>query len=202
MPYLYDNIIASVVGATVFLILASIQMRATGEQVAQTARNTALSQTTSLATWLEEDLEAMGRNREAGQMVFGNISRTGNEASPTGEVLTSLTFRYEDDGGDSTTVAYQVEESESRMVAGEERPIYTLNRLQNGSSSGGASTVLGYFDLRFIDGNATRVPNPVANRGEIQALQLHFSVIPSFESDQMVLDEIHRMVVVPYTPAQ
>ncbi len=202
MPFIYDNLIASVVGATVLLILASIQMRATGEQVAQTARNTALSQTTSLATWLEEDLEAMGRNREAGEVVFKNISRTGNEASPTGEVLTSLTFRYEDDGGDSTTVTYEVRSSENRTVAGEERPIYTLDRQQNGSVSGGASTVLGYFDLHFIDGNAQRVTDPANNRGEIQALQLYFSVVPSFESDRMILDEVRRMVVVPYTPAQ
>jgi hypothetical protein len=201
MPFLYDNLVAALVGTTVLLILMAIQMRATGEQVAQTARNAALNQTQSLATWLEEDLEAMGRNRASGEVVFEGIDRVENEASPTGEVLTDLTFRYEDESGDVTTIVYEVRnpDDETRTIAGEERPVYTLERQAAG---GGTSPALGYFDLRFIDGNATPVSNPAANRGEIRALRLHFSVVPSYSSDRMILDEIHRMVVVPYTPAQ
>lgn len=202
MAFLYDNLVAALVGTTVLLILMAIQMRATGEQVAQTARNAALSQTQSLATWLEEDLEAMGRNREAGEMVFTGIERTDNTASPTGEVLTDLTFRYENESGDSTTITYEIQNPETQTIAGEERPIYTLERRMDGGASDGTSASLGYLDLQFIDRNATPVSDPTDNRGEIQALRVHFSVVPSYSSDRTILDEIHRMVVVPYTPAQ
>ena len=70
MWFLNDNLIASLVSGTVILILFTIQMRATNMSVSESARNQALSQAETFATWLEEDLEAAGRNRGDSEPVF------------------------------------------------------------------------------------------------------------------------------------
>lgn len=207
---LYDNLVATAVAGTVMLMLVSIQMRATNANVAQTGRYAALNQAQTVATWVEEDLKAMGRNRDEGDPIF-DIVATGNRVentnSPTGTVLRTssdpagLTLYYESAAGTDTTLTYELVEADTRTVDGTERTVYQLRRQKNGSVSGGSGAVLGYFDVHFLDRNANRVSNPAANRGAIRAIRAQFSVLPRFQNDETVLSEIHRMVVVPYAPA-
>lgn len=195
MPFVYDNLIATVVGTTVLLILMSIQMRATRTSVAQSGRSMALKQTETLATWLEQDLEAMGRNLDDSETVFTVSERTSNENSPTGSTLIeeeALTFNYRDGGGD-TTIKYAVVEADEQTVSGETRRLYELIR----SPNGGSSATLGYFDIRFIDENA----QTTTNEDEIRGIRVRFSVVSPFQNYETTLQEVHRMVVVPYTPA-
>lgn len=205
MPFVYDNLIASVIGTTVFLILISIQMRATNANVAQTSRKVALKQAQTLATWLEEDLGQMGRNMDS--TPFMPPERTGEEASPMGETFDpdenpAFEFEYEDENGNPTTVQYSVQESPDSPVDvdGGSRTLYELER----SGGGGSSATLGYFDIQFLDRNAqfldeTAVTN---NPDAIQSIRIHFSVVAPFRNDETTLHEVHRMVVVPYPPAQ
>ncbi|MFP4229067.1 MAG: hypothetical protein ACLFTE_09595 [Salinivenus sp.] len=192
MPFLYDNLTATVAGLTVILILASLQMRMTKSSVTQTGRKAALNQAESFATWLEDDLGRMGRNREEGE-VFSMGSRSDEEASPTGAVLRDFTFYSEDDTGTETTVEYTIEEEDS-----DEQTLYELTR--NGGD--GQATRLGYFDVRFLDRDAEVISNPEANEGRIQSVRVQFSVVAPFQNDQTDVGEVHRMVVVPYAPAQ
>jgi len=187
-----------VIGTTVFLILISIQMRSTNATVAQTARNAALNRAETMATWIEEDLGAMGRNRDDGDPIYQGISREDDEDSPTGSVLTSITYFYENDAGtaDSTEIEYGLDES-TRVINGEERTLYSLTRRENGTADGGTSATLGYFDIQFIDGNAT----PTTDENSIRGIRAQFSVVSPFQNEETTLHEVHRMVVVPYTPA-
>lgn len=202
MPFVYDNLIASVIGATVFLILISIQMRSTNANVAQTSRTVALKQAQTLATWLEEDLGQMGRNMDS--TPFMPPERTDEEASPTGETGetfdpekdSAFEFEYKDENGNTTTVQYSVRESpESPVdVDGGPRTLYELER----NGSGGSAATLGYFDIRFLNDNAGVTTDPDA----IQSIRVHFSVVAPFRNDETTLHEVHRMIVVPYAPAQ
>ncbi len=192
MPFLYDNLTATVVGLTVLLILASLQMRMTKSSVTQAGRKAALNQAQTFATWLEDDLGRMGRNRGSGE-VFSIGGRSNQDASPTGKVLDDFTFHFEDDSGSETTIEYSIAERET-----EARTLYDLTR--NGGD--GRTSRLGYFDIRFLDRNAQVVPNPESNEGRIQSVRVQFSVVAPFQNDQTDVREVHRMVVVPYTPAQ
>jgi hypothetical protein len=195
VPFVYDNLIATVVGATVLLILASIQMRATKTSVAQSARSMALKEAETFATWMEQDLEAMGRNLEDDETVFTVHDRTPDEDSPTGYTLfddedegqSDLTFSYRE-----TTVEYDVVKEE-KEIDGKTRTLYQLNRIPDG----GSSSILGYFDIRFINGDAQKT----TNKDKIRAIRVHFSVVSPFQNDETAIHEVHRMVVVPYTPA-
>jgi len=207
---LYDNLVATAVAGTVMLMLVSIQMRATSANVAQTGRYAALNQARTVATWVEEDLKAMGRNRDEGDSIFDIVAasnRVENAHSPTGTVLRSssdpagLTLYYESGAGTDTTLTYELIEADTRTVDGTERTVYRLRRQKNGTVSGGSGAGLGYFDISFLDRNANRVSNPTANRESIRAIRAQFSVLPPVQNDETALSEIHRMVVVPYGPA-
>jgi hypothetical protein len=207
MPYLFDNITATIVGLTVLLILATIQSRATRLNTAETSRNAALAQSEGMATWMEEDLEAMGRHMDPEGDIFYDINKVDNSASPTDEVLTSLTFQYrENKGGSLHTVQYEVSSGEddllkTEIIGGEERPVYRLTRTKDGSEDGGSSTRLGYFDVEFLNRVASPITNPESNKDKIEAVRVHFSVVLPFRNDQTSFSEVHRKMSFPYIPA-
>lgn len=201
MPFIYDNLTAAVVGMTVLLILVSIQMRTTKSSVAQSARNMALKQAETLATWMEQDLEAMGRNLEDDETVYSVGDRISNENSPTGTTLpddTPLTFHYrKNESSSKTTIEYNVATTQTANVNDTTRTLYELNRDSSGVSDGESSSTLGYFDIRFVDEDA----QTTTNEDSIRGIRAHFSVVSPFRNDETTLHEVHRMVVVPYTPA-
>lgn len=206
MQFLYDNLIATVVSMTVLLVLVSIQMRATRTSVSQTARHAAVSEAKTLAEWLEEDVEAMGRNLEDGEVVFedptSSPTKYTNDDSPTGSTLAELTYYYrENEGGSKTTVRYSVTEADTQSVNGEDRTLYELERTTDGSVDGGSPASLGYFDVEFIGRNAGTVTDPVNNQDEIRSVRVLFSVVVPFQGDEGAFQEFHRMIVVPYIPA-
>lgn len=193
MQFLYDNLIATVMGMTVLLILVVIQMRATRANVAQTSRAVAFNQAETLATWLEEDLGQMGRNMDSKPFTFSD--RSDESGSPTEETLTDFEFDYKDEDGNLSTIQYTV-----RYADGESPP-YELER-SDGSGGGGSVGALGYFDLQFINKRAQTPPNTHPDIDKIQAVRVRFSVVLPFQNDETTLNEIHRMIVVPYPPTQ
>lgn len=202
MAFLYDNISAIVVTTTVVLILASLQLRAMRLNTAATSRESALTQSEQIATWLEEDLEAMGRHMAPEDTVFGGLNSVAEDASPTDSVLTDLSFVYRDSpSGALQTVEYDVSTAGTEMVAGQERTLYELSRTKNGASAGRTPGMLGYFEVEFLDRTAAAVHKPVANKEQIEAVRVHFSVVLPFRNDKTQLEEDHRMVAFPYTPA-
>lgn len=202
MIFIYDNLTASILAATVVLILTSVQMRTTELRANQSFRNSALKQAKTFATWIEEDLESMGRHVDDGETVFAVEDRISNAQSPTDSTLKGLTFYYRNaEGGSKTTLDYEISATNTLSVDGTKRTLYELTRQKGGIKSGGSPATLGYFDLHFIGPTAERVSSPAANREKIEALRVHFSVVPSVQNDETTLHEIHRMVVVPYTPA-
>ena len=202
MAFLYDNLVATLIATTVVLVLISVQMRATSANVAQVGRSGALGGAESFATWVEQDLEAMGRHISVSETVFSSPVRRANGNSPTGEVLEGLTFYYRtDEGSPKTTITYEVTEVDTQTIGSEKRTLYQLSRSKNGTDVGGSPVRLGYFDVRFLDQTAGVVTNPAANRSKIEALRAHFSVVSPIQNDETKLQEVHRMVVVPYTPA-
>jgi len=202
MTFLYDNLTAVVVGTTVLLILASLQLRAMELSTAASGQEAALTQSEEIATWMEEDLESMGRHLTSTDTVFGGLSRVENKASPTDSVLTSLSFQYKDSaGGVVQTVEYNVSAAKTDRVEGEERTLYELSRTKGGSSAGRTPGMLGYIDVQFLDRTAASISAPRANVDQIEALRVHFSVISPYRNSNSGVKEVHRMVAFPYTPA-
>lgn len=203
MPFLYDNLIATAVSMTVLLLLVTIQMRATRSSTAQTARQVAVSHAETMASWLEEDLESMGRNFDGTPFEDPSTSpsRHVTEDSPTGETLAELSFFRRSMAGDTTKVQYIVTETDSVTVKGKRRPVYGVRRLNNGVDDGGSAGDLGYFDIRFVGRNANAISDPINNTEDIRAIRVRFSVVLFAQNREVTITEVHRMIVVPYAPA-
>lgn len=194
MQFLYDNLTATVVGTTVLLILIAIQMRATRANVEQMSRSMAFGQAESMATWLEEDLSQMGRNIDGQPFTFPK--RSDESSSPTDETLKVTN----PDGEADFEFEYNDKEIQYTLrYADGESPPYELERSVSGGGGGtGSAGRLGYFDIQFINKNAS----PTSVVGNIQAIRVRYSVVTPFQNDDTMLREIHRMIVVPYPPAQ
>jgi len=194
MQFLYDNLTATMVGTTVLLILIAIQLRATRANVEQTSRSIAFGQAETMATWLEEDLSQMGRNIDGQPFTFPK--RSYESASPTDSIL--------DVSNPDSEADFEFEYNDKKIqytlrYANGGSPPYELERSFSGGGSGtGSAGRLGYFDIQFIKENAS----PTSSIDSIQAIRARYSVVTPFRNDESMLREIHRMIVVPYPPAQ
>ena len=213
MTLIYDNLISTVIAMTVILVLASMQLRATEQQVATTAHYVMKQRTTQLSSWLQEDLGKIGKNM-SGESVPVDTMVVAN-----GDSAKWLTkeFVFERDSIESggnrvrVKVRYDVQETGTRTIEGEERDVFQLTRKQKvGSNSwepaGGSAATLEYFDVDMLDKNAEPVKDPVTklqtDPDTVRSVRIRFSVVPPFQNDQLpVAASRTNTVVAQYLPA-
>lgn len=201
MPFIYDNLIATVISMTVFLILVSIQTQATQINTARTSRNVAKTQAHQLATWMEEDLAEMGKNMTVGAAAFENPQDS------TQWHTTQFTFKHDSllASGDTVQVKtrYDLEKSGARMVDGTTETLYEVQRSRKvGSdpwqSKGQSTGNLGYFEINMLDKDAIPISNPTVNRDDVECIRVRFSVIAPFQNEDTSLRRVYRSIVIPY----
>lgn len=201
MPFIYDNLIATVISMTVLLILASIQTEATQVNTARTSRNAVKAQAHQLATWMEEDLADMGKNMQVGEAAFENPQDS------TQWHTVRFTFKHDSllAGGGTVRVKtrYDLEKTGTRTVDGNTETLYEVQRSRKVGSdpwkSKGQSTAnLEYFEVNLLDKDGSPVTNPKANRDEVESIRVRFSVIAPFQNDETLLRRVRRSTVVPY----
>lgn len=201
MPFVYDNLVASLISMTVLLILTSIQTQATRNNTARTSRNAVKAQAQQFATWLEEDLSQMGKNMSVGDAAFKNPQDS------TQWHTTQFTFKHDSlkTGGGTVQVKtrFQLKKTGTRMVDGTNEQLFEVDRSQKvGSGSwqakGGSTTNLGYFEVNMLDENGNPMSNPSTNPGDVESIRVRFSVIAPFQTEETFLRRVRRSVVVPY----
>jgi hypothetical protein len=213
MTLIYDNLISTVIAMTVILILASVQLRATKQDVAGTAHYVMKQSTKQLSSWLQEDLGKIGKNM-SGESVPVDAMVVADDDSA--EWLTKE-FVFERDsietGGNRVTVKvrYDVQKTGTRTIEGEERDVFQLTRERKvGSdpweSAGGGAATLEYFDVDMLDKNAEPVEDPVTKLQNdpdiVRSVRIRFSVVPPFQNDQLPVSASRtNTVVAQYLPA-
>jgi len=187
MPFLYDNLTATIVAMTVVLVLASIQMEATQVNAARTSRNVVNTHAQQLATWLEEDLSRIGQNMPGVDVPY---------EAPTDSTdwhTTDFAFTFVDSSGTQVDVQYDLEKTgETAMIDGKEKELLVLER----APDGGSTARLGYFTIDLLDEDA----NAGAAAEEIAYVRTQFSVIAPFQNKETFPRRVRRSVVVPYRP--
>ncbi len=197
MAFLLDNLTASVIAGTVFLILISIQANATQKNTARTSRNIAKTQVQEFITWLEEDLAKMGRN-----MGDGDAAYVAPEDSSTWHT-TDFRFLFLQSSGDTVRTRYDLKQVGTRTVDGEEQKLFQVKRSRkvgsnDWTSSGRSPGSLGYFEVEIRDEDADSTSTP----SDAEFIEVHFSVVAPFQNESTVLRRVHRSPIVPYPPAQ
>lgn len=201
MPFIYDNLVATLISMTVLLILASIQTEATRRNTARTSRNVAKGEAQTLSTWLEEDLGEMGKNMSGTNASFETPQDSTNWHT------TQFTFFYDSlkTGGGTVRVRtrYELKKTGTRDVDGTQEDIFKITRERKvGSGSwqgeGQSTSNLGYFEVNMLDSEGTPVANPQANDDEVESIRVRFSVIAPFQTEETFLRRARRAVAVRY----
>lgn len=198
MQLIYDNVTATIIALTTTLLLLSVQSQATQSNVARTARNMTKKQAQTFASWLEKDLGRMGANMGQDERVpFEDPMGSQMEG---GTRLTEQFTYYRDkvDSDDDQTrilTRYQIEQVEE-----EPKALYQLTRKtkEEGAGSwsdaevkGMSSPTLGYFQLDMLDKDGGLVASPTSNFEQVRTIRVRFSVVPSFENKETILQATH-----------
>jgi hypothetical protein len=198
---------------TVILVLASMQLRATKQQVATTAHYVMKQRTTQLSSWLQEDLGKIGKNVK-GDSVSVDTLIVPNDDSTAAWRTKRFVFERDSVETDGNRVTIKVRydiKTETQMVGGEERDVFQLTRERKvGSNSwesaGGSAAALEYFDVDLLNKDAVRVENPEqhleAVPDTVRSVRVRFSVLSPFQNTQLPVPASRtNTVVAQYLPA-
>ena len=213
MTLIYDNLISTVIAMTVILVLASMQLRATEQQVATTAHYVMKQRTTQLSSWLQEDLGKIGKNVKGDSVSVDTLIVPNDDSTAAWQTKRFVFERdsVETDGNRVTIkVRYDIK-TETQMVGGEERDVFQLTRERKvGSNSwesaGGSAATLEYFDVDLLNKDAVRVENPEqhleAVPDTVRSVRVRFSVLSPFQNTQLPVPASRtNTVVAQYLPA-
>jgi hypothetical protein len=211
---IYDNLISTVIAMTVILVLASMQLRATKQQVATTAHYVMKQRTTQLSSWLQEDLGKIGKNVKGDSVSVDTLIVPDDDSTAAWRTKRFVFERdsVETDGNRVTIkVRYDIEKTGTQMVGGEERDVFQLVRGRKVGSDpweadGGSAATLEYFDVDLLNKDAVRVENPEqhleAVPDTVRSVRVRFSVLSPFQNTQLPVPASRtNTVVAQYLPA-
>jgi len=198
MEFIYDNMVASIIAATVTLMLITIQLRATQKNVARASRNAVKEEAQTFATWLEKDLEQIGANVDPDEAAF-NFKGT-NPHHP--DSITRNFVFYRDSltsTGDTVRIRtrYRVTNEDVSVVEGDTTKLYQLTRKKkvgsgSWSSVKGLSTpTLEYFKIDMLNMDAERVLTPEANPEDVHSIRVRFSAVAPYRNQSTILPVTH-----------
>ncbi|PSQ81178.1 MAG: hypothetical protein BRD41_03355 [Bacteroidetes bacterium QS_1_63_11] len=210
MQFLFDNLTATVIAMTVLLILASMQMRATRQQVAQTSQDIVQRQAGQLTTWLEKDLGQIGKNMSDDETAF-------EEPVDSGQKWLTEKFVFEHEEIDSTgtvdtvRVRYLIESTGSSReidMGGTTKSVelYQLTREKKvvgetgWQAKGGSIPALEYFDVDLLDRNAEPVSDPVSNEDDVRSVRVRFSLVAPYQNEELAVPVSRTNVVIARYP--
>ena len=201
MILLFDNIGASIIGATVMLMLLSLNLRMVDINMESTSTYMVKNQANDLATWMEEDLLKLGDNIDRTlEVPFLNPTDSGG-------VTTQFTF-YRDsidttvDPQDTIRIAtrFTLNQTGVRLVNDDTIEVYRIVRDQqwNGGAwfhTGSSSPMLSFMQIDVLDGDANALADPVnaatINPDSVQNTRISFSMVTPFETDRTLLRQVY-----------
>lgn len=187
MPFIFDNLTATLIAMTVILILASIQMEATQANTARVSRNMVNTQAQEFATWMEEDLSRIGQN------LSSSVTPYTDPVDSTQWHTTEFSFQYVDPSNGLVEVEYDLKKTgDTTVIDGNEKELLRLER----SPDGRGPARLGYFKIDLLD----KFAEPTSSEDSLEFVRARFSVIAPFQNEETFPRRVRRSVVVPYRP--
>ena len=213
MIFLYDNLTATVIGATVLMVILVSMQRLTEVQIERTATYTVKKQANEFATWMEEDLLQM-------RMYVPEDEYPVPFQDPTydAEDVMTTQFIFRRDSTDYTVdppaqreihVRYDIEEVGERTISGEAISVYQLSRLTcdgDGSAcdpgndahwttDGQSYDLLSYFRVDMLDRDAQPIANPAtaetSTPGTVRNSRIRFAMVTPYETERQTLREVY-----------
>ena len=201
MTLILDNLSAMLVGATVFLMLLSTQLRVTEMNVEQTTSYMMKNQASSLATWVEEDILQIGQN------IDKEVEAPYENPIQSNGVTTQFTF-YRDSVNTTITppdtirvsTRYETEEVGYRIVDQDTVTVLRLNRtVKYGTGSwiaeGQSPPLVSVFRVDMLDADAQIVADPVAALAAdplaVRNTRIRFAMVAPYDLERSTLQQVY-----------
>jgi hypothetical protein len=207
MPFLFDNVTATVIAFTVLLIVASMQMRSTQQQVAQTSQQMVQTQARELSGWLDQDLGSMGQNMSPGESAINTLqSHDGSDCS-TNWTTQEFIFERKDGDGNLVKVRYKIDPSSpssdtyrlTRKKKEEDGPNWEKDWGNDDIEVQGSATGIKYFDVDLMNENG-KCTN---SEGDARNIRVRFSIEAPFENEEIAFSASRgNTIVVRYRLAE
>ncbi|WP_456424703.1 hypothetical protein [Rhodocaloribacter sp.] len=201
MIILFDNMSAALVGATVMLMLLSLQLKLSGMNLEQTSTYMVKNQASDLATWMEEDLLKLGENIDKTKEVpFTN---------PIDSAGVTIDYTFSRDSLDLSVTPpdtiridtrYRLNKTGTRIVDHEVIDVFRLVRsvrYDGGvwQNAGGSSSLIGFFKIEMLDRDAAPIADPVATATAdptaIHNTRIRFSMVTPFETETTAVRKVY-----------
>ncbi len=196
MIFLYDHLIALLVGSVIFLMLFTIQRRAQQENVEQAMINVAKKQTLEFADVLERDLSNAGYATAPGQ---GGLTAYHMRADG---VTDTLAFWGSDAAGTQIEVRYVVSVVDTATIEGETLPLFEMQRFRRNGGlwvrDGASPSTLTHFSVTLLDEN-----NLVTGPADARQLQVRVTnaVFPHIGPDEYLRGHRQLHWAITLTPS-
>ncbi|MCS4122827.1 hypothetical protein [Salinibacter ruber] len=212
MPFVFDNLTATVIASVILLVLANIQLRTERQEVAQTAQQVAQSRAQEATDWLEEDLGRIGQNMVSGQSAVDKPEPYSRSSESSTKKWLTKEFSFRRDSITAGAARWRIEtryrtyKQRTVSIEGKPSPVYGLVRerrkrqVGNGGWSEwekrGEINSLEYFDIDLLDQNS----QPTKALGEAESVRIRFSVVAPFQNEEMAFPASRSNVVVASYP--
>lgn len=206
MIAIFDNLNALIIGGTVLLMILAMQTRMTEINIEQSATYVVKGQAAEFATWMEDDLLALGTNIDRwSEIPFDN---PGDSAGVTtsftyyrDEITTTDTFRI--------STRYDLKKIKTQVVDDDTVNVFRMERWTRTdagawSMDGTGPAMLSHFKIEMLNRFAEPVSNPVAAAtaapDTIQNTRLRFTMVAPFQNDRTLLRRIYygSTLMIPY----
>jgi hypothetical protein len=210
MQLIFDHMVATLIGVTVMIALASTQLRVQQSGVEQVSAHSAKTKALSLGAWLEDDITSLGANFGQNLMRF-DLPQTDEHGNSTLWQFYSDSL-YEDGSSTRHITRYSLDIVDWIEVADSTRPLYQLHRqtastpLVNGvpsgitspqwSSDGRSVATLSTFRIGLVARNGTLTTDPET----ADFIRVEFAMVPEFIVARGYLHELHWSTLLKVRP--
>lgn len=200
MWIIWDNLTASIIVATVVLLLLAARQRMIEVQIEQTSNLIIRTSTDDFMTWMEDDLDRMGDFLTANENpLIELVEKTyiAYEGSDTTAVnyVESIAFT-----ADTLDVRYQLADSSRRNVNGKSLMTFTFNRYESDvvggtfgtDPVGSISIPVSDFRVDFLDSTGAVIANPLAvPGGTIKNTRVRIAVVTPYDVSNNTIRELY-----------
>lgn len=190
MYFLFDKLTATLVAASVLLVLVTIQKNMTESNIQQTISYTMKAQALNLGRWLQADLMTVGQNMDDQTIYLGGVDSTDGAG---------VKFNFFYDDGSPQHVIYTVSATgDSSAVNDSTRvPLYELVRERGlvGAEveEGKSRPTLTSFQIVYLDAAGA----PTLSNADARSIRVRFSAAVPIEVEGQYLRETHWATTVP-----
>lgn len=184
MQFLYDNIIATLVGGMTILLLIALQLQASETNIEAVGFYDAKVKQVMFAEVVQTDIANIGAGRAATETMIEAWSTTNFEF-----------WTQTDSSGTIDRVRYELAQTGTETVGDSTYTVHKVNRYTNGVLSGGSSSLVTQFQITLYDAHGAVITN--GNLDRTRQISIRIDSLPPWRQEHTIEQSIWTYTVRP-----